>query len=35
MPGGMSIWRMAFLMTRSNAEIQIFYIYNNAPIDIT
>ena len=26
---------MAFLMTRSNAEIQIFYIYNNTPIDIT
>ncbi len=24
-----------FLMTRSNAEIQIFYIYNNTPIDIT
>ena len=35
MPDGMSIWRMAFLMTRSNAEIQIFYIYNNTPIDIT
>lgn len=34
-PDGMSIWRMAFLMTRSNAEIQIFYIYNNTPIDIT
>lgn len=31
----MSIWRMAFPLMRSNAEIQIFYIYNNTPIDIT
>lgn len=34
-PSGMNTWQMAFLMTRSNAEIQIFYIYNNTPIDIT
>ena len=34
-PSGMNTWQMAFLMTGSNAEIQIFYIYNNTPIDIT
>ena len=31
MPGGMSTWRMAFPLMRSNAEIQI-YLFTTIPL---